>query len=49
MFGARMDREWGLTDCISSVLMHELGVYEAFTCDRRFEQAGFIRLISPSP
>ena len=47
MFAARPDKEWGLTDCISFVLMHELGVYEAFTCDHHFEQAGFIRLIQP--
>lgn len=37
----RMDKEWGLTDCISFVLMHQRGVTQALTADRHFEQAGF--------
>lgn len=35
------DKEWGLTDCISFVVMASRGVDEALTGDRHFEQAGF--------
>jgi predicted nucleic acid-binding protein len=44
-FDGRPDKEWGLTDCISFVVMQDLEIYEAFTCDHHFEQAGFIRLL----
>lgn len=45
LYAARRDKEWGLTDCISFVLMSELGIHEAFTLDPHFIQAGFHRLI----
>jgi len=45
LFRSRPDQEWGLTDCISFVLMRELQLSEAFTLDHHFEQAGFVRLI----
>ena len=35
------DKEWGLTDCISFVVMKEQGLIEAFTADEHFQQAGF--------
>lgn len=38
------DRRWSFTDCTSSVVMRDLGMAEAFTFDRNFEQAGFSRL-----
>ena len=38
-------KEWGLTDCISIVVMQERGVVRAFTSDHHFEQAGLIRLM----
>jgi hypothetical protein len=41
----RRDKQWSLTDCISFVLMEELELTEALTADRRFEQAGFVRLL----
>jgi len=41
----RMDKEWGLTDCISFVVMKERKITEAFTSDRHFEQAGFTNLL----
>ncbi|MGI0480248.1 type II toxin-antitoxin system VapC family toxin [Geminocystis sp. CENA526] len=41
----RLDKDWGLTDCISFVVMQREGITEAFTTDKHFEQAGFIRLI----
>jgi predicted nucleic acid-binding protein len=35
------DKEWGLVDCISFIVMRERGVTQALTFDRHFEQAGF--------
>jgi hypothetical protein len=36
---------WGLVDCVSFVIMRSLGIREAFTADRHFEQAGFVALL----
>ena len=41
LFGNRADKHWSLTDCISFALMQEMGITDALTCDRHFEQAGF--------
>jgi predicted nucleic acid-binding protein len=41
------EQAYVLTDCISFVIMQDYGVTEAFTADRHFEQAGFIRLLHP--
>jgi predicted nucleic acid-binding protein len=41
LYGARPDKEWGLTDCISFVVMQERGLTHALTTDQHFEQAGF--------
>jgi uncharacterized protein len=41
----RPDKNWGVTDCASFVVMSQLGMEEAFTVDRHFEQASFRRLI----
>ncbi|MEX0704870.1 MAG: PIN domain-containing protein [Planctomycetales bacterium] len=42
---ARTDKEWGLTDCLSFVVMADNGVDEAFTADHHFQQAGFRALL----
>lgn len=42
---SRIDKDWGLTDCISFVVMEEHRIDQAFTYDHHFEQAGFIRLL----
>jgi hypothetical protein len=42
---ARADKNWGLTDCISFVVMEDYGIGRAFTYDHHFEQAGFVRLL----
>lgn len=46
-FGRRLDKDWSLTDCISFVIMQELNITEALSCDHHFEQAGFHSLLSP--
>lgn len=42
---ARPDKDWGLTDALSFVVMSDEGVQEAFTADRHFLQAGFRALL----
>jgi hypothetical protein len=37
---ARLDKDWGLTDCVSFVVMSDHGMTEALTADRHFQQAG---------
>ena len=41
----RPDKEWGLTDCTSFVVMKQENVNTAFTADHHFEQAGLIKLM----
>ena len=41
LYSARPDKEWGMTDCISFVVMQERGLTHALTTDRDFAQAGF--------
>ena len=41
LYEARPDKEWGLVDCASFVLMKEQGIRDALTNDHHFEQAGF--------
>ena len=45
LYEQRLDKDWGLTDCISFVVMQREQIQEAFTSDKDFEQAGFIRLL----
>jgi predicted nucleic acid-binding protein len=45
LFGARPDKDWSLTDCISFVVMNEQAIVEALTADHHFEQAGFVALL----
>jgi len=35
------DKQWGLVDCVSFVVMWERGLTEVLTFDSDFEQAGF--------
>ena len=41
LYSSRIDKEWGLTDCISFVVMQERNLTHALTTDRDFVQAGF--------
>jgi uncharacterized protein len=45
LFQERFDKEWGLTDCLSFVIMRQLGLTDALTSDQHFEQAGFRALL----
>lgn len=47
LYRQRLDKDWGLTDCISFITMHQEGISVAFTSDRHFKQAGFKRLLNP--
>ena len=46
LYKARADKAWSLTDCISFVVMEQMGLSEALTADRHFGQAGFTVLLS---
>lgn len=46
LYQERLDKEWGLTDCISFVVMRGGKLTRAFTSDHHFEQAGFLCLLS---
>jgi hypothetical protein len=39
------DKDWGLTDCISFVVMRDRGLTTAVTADSDFQQAGFRALM----
>ncbi|HJS25462.1 MAG TPA: PIN domain-containing protein [Pyrinomonadaceae bacterium] len=41
----RFDKEWGLIDCMSFVVMNDQGLTEALTADNHFRQAGFRALL----
>ena len=45
LFRNRPDKEWGLVDCVSFVVMQERGLTEALTTDEHFKQAGFRPLL----
>jgi predicted nucleic acid-binding protein len=45
LYGQRADKDWGLTDCSSFVVMHERRLTDALTMDEHFRQAGFRPLL----
>ena len=49
LYAARPDKKWSLTDCISFILMQEMGLAEALTGDGDFIQAGFRILMKREP
>lgn len=47
-FEKHKDKAWSLTDCISFVVMKQVGVFDALTSDHHFEQAGFRAMLRDS-
>lgn len=45
LFRSRPDKEWGLVDCVSFVVMREQEITQALTADEHFIQAGFDALL----
>ena len=41
----RPDKEWGITDCISFVVMQDYGLTDTLTTDEHFNQSGFKALL----
>lgn len=48
LYQARPDKTWGLTDCISFVVMEQQQLHLALTSDQHFVQAGFTALMQTS-
>jgi len=48
LYSERQDKEWGVTDCVSFVLMRSEGITDALTADIHFRQAGFNALLLDS-
>lgn len=45
LFQDRPDKNWGLTDCVSFIVMQDYGLTSALTSDNHFRQAGFHALL----
>ena len=45
LYDSHKDKTWGLTDCISFVVMQDETLADAITTDRHFQQAGFRALM----
>ncbi len=45
LFKQREDKEWGLVDCISFIMMQGRGIVDALATDTHFQQAGFQALL----
>jgi hypothetical protein len=45
IYRERLDKDWGVIDCISFTIMQERNIVEALTGDRHFQQAGFVALL----
>ena len=45
LYRSRPDKDWGLTDCASFVVMRGRALSEALTTDEHFRQAGFRALL----
>jgi hypothetical protein len=48
LYRERPDKEWGLTDCVSFVVMQDKGLTTALTTDEHFQQAGFRAMMRES-
>ncbi|MBE9016723.1 type II toxin-antitoxin system VapC family toxin [Chroococcidiopsidales cyanobacterium LEGE 13417] len=45
LYQSRPDKTWGLTDCISFIIMQDQGLIDVVTVDRHFIQAGYRALL----
>ncbi len=45
LYRTHKDKTWGMTDCVSFVVMRERGIADALTNDKDFRQAGFNALM----
>lgn len=45
LYRDRLDKEWGITDCVSFVVMQDRGLTSALTTDEHYQQAGFRALL----
>ncbi|QSJ16480.1 type II toxin-antitoxin system VapC family toxin [Nostoc sp. UHCC 0702] len=45
LYNSRQDKSWGLTDCISFIVMQNQELIDAVTADIHFVQAGFRALL----
>jgi predicted nucleic acid-binding protein len=48
LYRTHKDKSWGMTDCISFIVMRERGIIDALTNDKDFRQAGFNALMRES-
>lgn len=49
LYRQRPDKGWGLTDCLSFVVMGDLALADAMTADEHFRQAGFRAVLLDEP
>lgn len=45
IYQERLDKEWGLIDCMSFIVMKDHALTDALTADNHFRQAGFTTLL----
>lgn len=45
LYKQRQDKEWGLVDCLSFIVMRNRNITDALTADDHFQQAGFRALL----
>ena len=48
LYRNRPDKEWGLTDCLSFIVMQDRRLTDALTADEHFQQAGFRAVLRES-
>jgi predicted nucleic acid-binding protein len=48
LYRTHKDKSWGMTDCISFIVMRERGIVDALRNDKDFRQAGFNALMRES-
>lgn len=49
LFRDRTDKEWGMIDCVSFIVMEDRHITDALTTDEHFQQAGFRALLRDTP